>query len=342
MHEGVFYNALAVHLESDYRRLGDLKKKFGRWSEAWQAIAKETDVDPEAQWKKLEVADIRLVMIEDEDYPKLLKEIPWPPFGIYIRGDLADRSVARLAIVGTRKATAEGKEFAKKLARELASQGAEIVSGLAFGIDGAAHTGALDAHGTTIAVLAHGLDRMYPRSHEGIAQIIVAEGGALISEYPPESPSYPSRFIERNRIVSGLSQGIIIIEAPKESGALATARFASEQNREIMVVPGPAKHPNYAGSHELIRSGALLVTGAGHVLEALGFEYGAPSIKSGEFRGTAEEAAILTLLKDHGAPLSIDKIIELTNLNAQTVNQTMTFLMMQGKVKEIGEGYAMS
>ena len=244
-----------------------------------------------------------------------------------------------VAIVGTRKATPGGKEAARTFARELVRMGCAVVSGLAFGLDAAAHEGALDGKGYTIAVLATGLDRIYPQWNTKLAERMIASGGALISEYPPGSPALPYRFLERNRIVSGLAEGVLIIEAPERSGSLATARFALEQDRQVFVVPGPATHPNYAGSHALIRAGAELVTQPAHVLEALGMAAAPQS--SGPEAYSKEEQLIREAFRTSTEPLAIDTIIRYTKLNAQTVNRTLSLLVIQGAIAENGTGYTM-
>lgn len=343
MNEAFYYNALNIAKRSEYRALKNLREKFGSWKNAWDGISsyEKNGVDPQKEWEKIERADIRLVLTDESGYPEALKEIPWAPFGIYARGTIESCSALCIAVVGTRKATEEGKRFAKQISSELARQGCSIISGLAFGIDAAAHSGAIEAKGRTFAVLANGLDSVYPRTHERLAKTILENGGALISEYPYGSPSLPYRFIERNRIVSGLSRGILVIEAPKESGALATARFALDQNRDVFVVPGPAHHPNFSGSHGLIRSGAELVTSSEEILEALGI---GPSTKQNiqlQFQ-IPEEEKIFALLQKHSAPLPIDKIIELTNLKANIVNQTLSFLLIKNLVQENNKGYFIS
>lgn len=264
-------------------------------------------------------------------------KFPSPPHGLYIQGELPTNDLA-LAIVGTRKATGEGLTLAREFSSTLATAGITIVSGLALGIDGAAHKGALEAHGKTLAVVARGLDKYYPATHEKLAEDIISHGGTIISEYPLGSPALPHRFLERNRIVSGLSKGVIVIEAPQESGALATARFALEQNRDVFVVQGPAHHPNFQGSHDLIRSGAELVTLPTHVLMAYGIE----TKENAEFVPSPEnheEALILKTLRSSSKPLMVDKIIELTNLEAKKVNQTVSLLVLKDIIKEDGEGY---
>lgn len=335
MEEAGFYHAIALALENDYRRISVLK--IGRtWKDAWSTIAPASKMRPDDEWEKLKKSGVRLVLREDADFPELLREIPFAPFGIYVRGTIpaAPHSVA---VVGTRKATEDGKATAKKIAAELARAGCLIVSGLALGIDAAAHRGALEAGGKTIAVLANGVDAPYPSTNAELAEKIIARGGGLISEYSPGAPSLPYRFLERNRIVSGISRGVAVIEAPRQSGALATARFATEQNREVFVVPGPATHPNFAGSHALIRQGAELVTEATHILEALGVT---PAQNQRAVPAeTPEEALVIRALQKSQTPLSIDKIIELTNLNAKTVNQTISFLVIKNAIKEDGNGY---
>ena len=175
-----------------------------------------------------------------------------------------------IAIVGTRRATPEGKIIAKRFARELTSYGIPIASGLAFGIDAAAHEECVATGGATIAVLAGGLDAIYPGSNAALAQKILARHGCIISEYPLGSPPLPYRFLERNRIISGISRGTLVVEAPENSGSLATARYALEANREVFVVPGSTLHPNFKGSHRLIRQGAELVTTPEEIFEAYG------------------------------------------------------------------------
>ncbi|MDP3999676.1 MAG: DNA-processing protein DprA [bacterium] len=322
--EAQSYHNLNIALGANYEALKKLKEKFGSWSKAWQKEkAGRPDSAPEL--------DSQLILKEDADYPALLKEISWAPLGLYIKGSLPDHP--RIAIVGTRKATPNGKALAKQLARELTLQGATVVSGLAMGIDEAAHQGAVEAGGQTMAVLATGLDRIYPAQNTNLAHKILDLGGALISEYPPESPSFPSNFVHRDRIISGLSLGVVVIEAPEKSGALITAKFATEQNREIMAVPGPANHANYSGSHQLIRDGAKLVTSAKEILDELNLEFaGVPAIKN--TNATAEENIILNTIRELGWPASIDKISQITKMDIPKVNQIITLLTLRGILKE--------
>ena len=209
---------------------------------------------------------IHTLFLRDAAYPARLTNISDPPERLYVRGTLPPNDSPTVAIVGTRKATREGRETARAFARDLAGRGAVIVSGLALGIDAAAHEGALDAHGKTIAVLGGGVDTIYPPSHESLGRRIV-ESGAIVSEYPAGTPCYPNQFLARNRLISGLADAVVIMEAPITSGALATARHAANQGREVFVMPGPAGHPHYEGSHMLIREGARLIRNAKDLLE---------------------------------------------------------------------------
>lgn len=268
-------------------------------------------------------------------YPFSLKNIAQPPNPLFYYGILPTVDETAVAIVGTRKATFEGRQTAKKIARDLAEKGIIIVSGLAMGIDAAAHEGALAGDGRTIAVLGNGLDQIYPRHHQKLAEQILEQKGAIVSEYPPATPAYPNQFLERNRIISGLSLAVIIVEAPIPSGALATARWAAEQGKEVLVIPGPSNSANYRGSHLLIREGARLITGAEDVLEDLKL----PTDKQVKIDDPIEEPdEILKIISQSKKPLTIDKIIERVKLEPQTVNQRLTYLILEGLVEE-NNGY---
>ena len=340
--EALFYNALASSYASNYKALGKTRAKHNSWESAWNAESSvnHKEWDPEKLAAELEQAHVQLIMQESSDYPALLKEIPWPPFGIYVKGSIVHNKEKTLAIVGTRKATESSRELAKKFAHELASKGICIISGLAFGIDAAAHIGCLEAGGTTFAVLAQGLDSIYPRTHERLAEDILISGGALVSEYPLGSPTLPYRFLERNRIVSGLSEGTLVLEAPEASGSLATARFAMEQNREVFVLPGLATHPHFKGSHELIRNGAELVTETVHILQSLHMEEGTQNTQNLQF-DSPEEKAIMEVIMNSGKSVSVDKIIELSKLRTHIVNQTLSLLLIKNAIKETGEGFSL-
>lgn len=268
--------------------------------------------------------------IKNSLYPKLLKEIPNAPLYLYYRGVLKNES-PKIAIIGTRKATHEGKNIAKTIAKELSEAGLTIVSGLALGIDSAAHEGALIHQGKTIAVLGNGLNEIYPKTNENLARKIIESGGAIISEYEPDCPALPHQFLARNRIVSGMCLGIVIIECPISSGALNTAKHALEQGREVFVFPGPVNHPNYRGSHLLIRNGARLVTSAKDILEDLNI---APKTNQNLFENNLDDVSknILMELKNHKT-LTIDNLSEAIKIEPYIISQKISLLEIQGIIE---------
>jgi DNA processing protein len=286
-----------------------------------------------------------ILNFEDNNFPRLLKEIPKPPQKIFYKGELPKEKEICIAIVGTRRATSAGLEIARKFGKGLAASGITVVSGLAMGIDTAAHKGSLEARGKTIAVLGNGLNEVYPQQNEKLADEIIETGGALISEYEPDTPSYKDNFLQRNRIVSGLSLGVVVIEAPERSGSLNTATHALEQNREVFVVPGPLNNPNYAGSHALLRAGARLVTKPEDILEDLNLDHQ----KSGEQKLLLDrpglndqERIIIGALNEAGNPLTIDKMGELLKIDVSAISRVLTMLLIKGMVKEEGGLYRIS
>jgi DNA processing protein len=219
--------------------------------------------------KWLEAADHHLLMWDDPIYPGLLEELPDAPPLLFVEGDPTLLERPQLAMVGSRRASRPGLDNATAFARSLARGGFVITSGLALGIDGAAHQGALDVGGSTVAVLGTGLQCLYPRRHLGLAARIVESGGALVSELPLDCPPQAANFPRRNRIISGLSVGVLVVEASPSSGSLITARLAAEQGREVYAIPGSIHHPGARGCHQLIRQGAALVESVEDVLQAL-------------------------------------------------------------------------
>ncbi len=275
----------------------------------------------------------------DTQYPELLGEIPDPPEMLYVRGTLPAPEKVCVSVVGTRKATAEGKQQAREVARALSARGIVIVSGLAFGIDAAAHEGALEGGGATVAVLAGGVDAVYPREHEQLAERILENGGGLLSEHPVGTPALPHHFLERNRIVSGLSRAVVIIEAPARSGALATARYAALQGREVFVVPGPARHPHFTGSHMLLRNGARLVTNATDILEDLAYEEPTAVQSIAAESESGIEHAILEVLRTSQRPVPLDALVEATHFLAPEVIRTLSFLTLSNRIEERRGGF---
>jgi len=283
---------------------------------------------------------IKTISIKGKNYPKLLKEIKDPPEVLYYEGELKSEENC-FAVVGTRMASSYGKQVALEIAKDLAEAGLTIVSGLAPGIDSFSHLAALEGRKRTIAVLGTGIDErsIYPQENLKLARKILELGGALISEYPPGTRGTQFTFPQRNRIISGLSLGVLIIEAKQKSGALITANWAKKQGRKIFAIPGPIHSLNSKGCHYLIRQGAKLVENANDILKELNLP-----IKEGvkEITGeTPEENLILGVLKEEA--LDIDKIIERTKLSAATVASVLAILEIKGKVKNLGGNvYAIS
>lgn len=232
-----------------------------------QASLRSNDVDEELELMRRH--GVALVPLGGAAYPAALATIATPPRFLYVRGKLTPDDVQAVAVVGARSCTSYGRRVAQRLGQELAQAGCTVVSGLARGIDGAAHRGALDAGGRTVAVLAGGLTKIYPPEHADLADKIVAAGGALITEVPMRMEPMAGMFPARNRIISGLSRGIVLVEAAEKSGALITARHAAEQGREVFAIPGPVDSAASAGALQLLRQGAKLARHARDVLDDL-------------------------------------------------------------------------
>ena len=294
-------------------------------------------IDINAQWNILESSAIRLITVEDAAYPLLLKEIHNPPFILYTRGNFDYNSKPLITIVGSRHASPYGERVAQVFASELTAAGIAVASGLAFGIDKAAHIGTLETHGTTIAVLGNSLDNtsIAPHSHLPLAHAIISQGGALLSEYPPITNATPFTFPARNRILAGISAGTIVIEAARKSGSLITARYALESNREVFAVPGSIFSDASQGPHDLIRSGAKIATSIQDILEEV-----QPIIHPAQTSTTqpsnlsADEEHIYALLS--GEPLHIDKILKTTTLETSQVQSVLVFLEVKGHIKNMG------
>ena len=274
--------------------------------------------------------------------PSPLAAIPDPPSRLFCRGDATALAGPSVAVVGSRRCTRQGAETAFALARDLAAQGLHIVSGLAYGIDAAAHRGALAASGgrgagVTMAVLGGGLRHIYPRAHERLAADIVTAGGALVTEHEADEPPRKHHFPARNRIVSGLCLGVIIVEASDKSGSLITARMALEQGREVMAVPSLISSPLSSGCHRLIREGAALVECADHVLEALGLEV-RPAGDTAAFEDPAmPDDPVLAQIGATTTPL--EAILAGTGLPMEEVLRRLAELEIDGAVAAHGGGY---
>ncbi len=270
-------------------------------------------------------------------YPKLLREIHSAPQTLYLRGDISFLDeMPCVAVVGTRRCTSYGKHATVSLVRDLSRAGICIVSGLALGVDSWAHQTALEENAKTAAVLGSGIDdnSIYPRAHVSLARKILQQGGALMSEYKTGAPTYPSNFPARNRIVAGLSRATIVIEAPLESGALITARFALEQNRDVGSVPGPIFSKESEGSNRLIAQGARCVRSADDILEMLGVN---PQEKPAQHSfDSPEEETVYRIVQTSAEPLHLDKIIEKSTLPSAQVVSLLTQMQLSNKIKNIG------
>jgi DNA processing protein len=292
---------------------------------------------PEKLFLELAKEKIEILTINDEAYPTQLKEIASAPPVLYIRGDKNILNNKSIAIVGSRKFTEYGRRVTENLTRDLARAGLTIVSGLALGIDGIAHRAALDADGITAAVLGTGIDdaTIYPREHFNLAKRIIENGGALITEQPPKTPSLKQNFPARNRIMAGLALGTLVIEAAESSGSLITANFALEQNREVFAVPGDIFSPQSAGSNLLIKKGAKLVNSAADILEEFSLSRSQPELPLKIFEPRSnEEKTIWKFLSNE--PLHIDKISKMTRLDTATVAAILATLEIEDAVKNIG------
>jgi len=282
---------------------------------------------------------------DDQRYPMQLAAVPGCPSPLYVRGDPALLSLPQLAIVGSRAATAAGRETAFEFASALATAGLVITSGLAIGIDAAAHRGALAAGGVTIAVCGTGLDRTYPAEHGSLAAAI-AERGALVSEFPPGTAPRAENFPQRNRLMSGLSRGVLVIEAAARSGSLITARHAGEQGREVLAVPGSIHNALARGCHRLIKDGAALVETPDDVIAALGLparalpaDSGAKSAQSAENSVDRLDSGAEMLLNALGfGPADLDRLVERTGLAVHAVVSTLQMLELAGRVESLSGG----
>lgn len=301
-----------------------------------QILLARREINPERAFADLERAGVKIVTIRDESYPVLLKEIPHPPALLYIRGELTEKDNTSIAVVGSRKFTSYGKTVAGDLARDLVKAGISVISGLALGLDTIAHRTAVEAEGRTIAVLACGVDSIYPATNRVLADQIIAGKGAVISELPLGTPPLKHHFPNRNRIISGLSLGTVVVEAAADSGALITARHALEQNRQVFAVPGSIYNPMSVGPNNLLKMGARLVTSAADILEELNLASAIQQqLASADIVGDSEEEnKILAILTRE--PLHFDQIAKAVNFPASTVASTLTIMEMKGKVRNLG------
>ncbi len=293
----------------------------------WQAI------DRDLAWAELE--GNRILRLHSAEYPPQLAEIPTPPPLLYLHGSVETLHTPQLAMVGSRNPSAGGLDNARAFATHLAGVGLTITSGLALGIDAACHAGALEAGGRSVAVMGTGLDRVYPARHRDLAHEIVSRGGALLSEFPIGTGPRPENFPRRNRLISGLSLGTLVIEAAPRSGSLTTARHALEQGREVFAIPGSIHNPLARGCHALIRQGAKLVETASDVLEELGIymetaaaDPPAPPVEAAGL--TPDQAQLLDYMGYD--TVSIDQLVVRSGLTAAALSSMLLILELEGRV----------
>lgn len=323
----VFWKTEFDDIKTHLKWKDDLVHDFLSWRDS---------LNPAAVAQRLQQEGIRCVTIADDDYPPLLRDIYDPPYCLFVRGDISDLSFP-LAVVGTRKCTAYGKQVTHELVSELAGQGVTIVSGLALGIDGIAHSATLRSAGKTIAVLGSGVDdaSIYPRAHYQLGTEILSKGGALISEYPPGTEPTTYTFPLRNRIIAGMSLATLVIEAPKKSGSLITASCSMQNGRDVFAVPQNITSGTASGPHSLIRDGAMLVSCAEDILEALNLRDIEQFVASKEIvPDSPTEAKLLEYLTREAQ--HIDELTRATGLTSQQVNSTLTLMEMKGIVRNLG------
>lgn len=299
--------------------------------------------DPEKSLAEMEKKGIKILTLADKEYPEKLKNISDPPICLYIKGDkklLSDSENKFFAVVGTRRATGYGRQVTRLLAGELTQYGFVIVSGMAIGIDSQAHWAALNSRGKTIAVLGCGVDIIYPSSNRRLYQEIIERGGAVISEFPPGHTVLPGLFVARNRIISGLSIGVLVIEGAKDSGSLITARYAAEQGRDVFAPPSPITSLFSSAPNLLIKQGAKMVTSIEDILA----EYGVAvkQKKKDEIfeRLEEREKKIMEILLAEAK--TADELVEVLNLSIDEVLNSLTLLEVEGLVEKDDQGCFLS
>lgn len=329
-----------------------LLEAFGDLEFAWKATASELreaglgqitiqsilsardEMDLGLELERIYEQGFTLLTIKDQNYPARLREIGLPPPLLYLKGALGDNDRLAAAIVGTRRATQYGKSVAREIAYVLAGCGVTIVSGLARGIDGIAHQAAIDAGGRTIAVLGSGLDKIYPPEHRGLADKIEAQG-SVISDYPLGTKPEGRNFPPRNRIISGLSLAVIVIEAGETSGALITADFSADQGRDVFAVPGDIYKPSSKGTNRLIQAGAHPLVKPEEVLEVLNLDLVSSQDDVAEQlpEDEIEQKVFQAISKQ---PIHVDELQARCSLPVSTVNAALAMLELKGRVKQVG------
>lgn len=333
-------------------RLGRLIERFGSVETAWTAserelraaglpeevaravVAGRSRIELDHELEKLERLGIQALTLDDDRYPRLLRHISSPPPVLYVRGTLVTEDELAVGIVGTRRATSYGTDMAARIAADLAAAGVTVISGLALGIDTVAHRASLDAGGRTVAVFGCGLDTIYPPRNRGLAERIVASG-ALVSEYPIGTRPDARNFPVRNRLISGLSRGVVVVEAPIKSGALITTTFAADQGRDVYAVPGSALSSASAGCHALIRDGATLVTDASQILEELNVEAMQQHAQVRMVMPDTDAERILFAIVG-AEPRHIDELAHESGLAIHVTSGTLLAMELKGLLRQTG------
>jgi DNA processing protein len=336
----------AIRLKSLLDYFGEPQKAWLASSKEWQQIGipkntlvsrSQIQLDPLKYLDQILQSEIRVLSIYDTEYPALLKEIYDPPVVLYYKGDWTKPlSQPCVGIVGTRKISGYGRVVTETFSKALAEAGVTVVSGLARGVDGVAQQTAVNTAGQTIAVLGGGLNKIYPAENVRLAQQIVQDHGVLVSEFPPDYDSVPGNFPARNRIISGLSKGVLVTEAAIISGSLITAKEALEQGREVFAVPGPITTEGSSGTNLLLKNGAHLVTDPQDILDILNINPKASRKESKPIVVSADEQQILDQLSIEQR--HIDELVRSCHLNPSSAAATLIRLEIKGLVKNIGGG----
>lgn len=288
-------------------------------------------VEADLQW--LSASGHDCLTLHDPRYPALLREISDPPPLIFVKGDVSALSFRQIAVIGSRNPSPSGRRIAREIASGLVSAGFAVTSGLALGIDAAGHSGALEAGGVTIAVAATGLDRVYPYRHQNLAHEIIAQNGALVSEFPPGTGPKADHFPRRNRIISGLSLGTLVVEAAPRSGSLITARLAAEQGREVFAVPGSIYNPLSRGCNELIKNGAKLIQTVEDIVEEFEARLSVQAYKPSFKTDSDDNQPHMELLKYIAYdPTSVDTLVAATGKTPEAIASMLLMLELQGHV----------
>lgn len=351
--EAAFWAAFANVRHIGPARIARLLARFPSLAEAWSApvevlrlvlepralselVTARRAIEPLRQLEELLRRGIRILHAEHPEYPTLLVEASGRPTVLYVRGQLSPVDDHSVGIVGTRRSTPYGKSVTERISRDLASAGVTVVSGLARGIDAVAHHVALESSGRTVAVLGSGVDVIYPSEHRRLAERIL-ENGAILSEQPPGAKPDAPNFPARNRIISGMSLGVVVIEAPLRSGALITASFAADQGRDVFVVPGNVGNDTSEGTNQLLRDGARIVRDGQDILEDLGIGDRAPAQLTLQLPATSEEERVLRSLGSE--PIHIDEISEVANMPGREVAEALLMMELRGMVRNCGAQY---